>query len=126
MPQFLRYLLVGVANSAVGYGVIFGGMYLAGLSPEASNVAGYAVGLLVSYVLNRHYTFNSTQSRRTEFLRFLIVFAIAYALNFITLLVLIHVLGAHEGASQIVAGIVYVAASFAMNKYYVFRMPKAG
>ncbi|WP_136417632.1 GtrA family protein [Herbaspirillum sp. ST 5-3] len=124
MGQFFRYIIVGVANSMVGYGVIFGCMYLLGLSPEASNVAGYAVGLVVSYVLNRTYTFNSKQSRRAEFMRFLVVFAIAYGLNFVALLILIHQLGLHEGASQIVAGVVYVLSAYAMNKYYVFKIPR--
>ena len=35
----------------------FPGMYALGLSPEVSNVAGYAVGLVVSYTLNKHFTF---------------------------------------------------------------------
>ncbi|HYD80936.1 MAG TPA: GtrA family protein [Paucimonas sp.] len=121
MNQFFRYILVGVMNSAVGYSVIFGCMYLAGLSPEASNIVGYAVALVVSYLLNRHYTFNSTQKRRSEITRFLAVFAVAYGLNFLALLALVYRLGVHEGASQIIAGVVYVAFSYLMNKYYVFR-----
>ncbi|HJV84295.1 MAG TPA: GtrA family protein [Noviherbaspirillum sp.] len=126
MGQFIRYIIVGVANTIVGYGIIFGCMYLLGMSPEASNIAGYAVGLMVSYVLNRNYTFNSTQGRRTEFMRFLVVFAIAYGLNFVALLVLIHQLGVHEGVSQVVAGAVYVVSAFLMNKYYVFKIRHAG
>ncbi|WP_292938391.1 GtrA family protein [Noviherbaspirillum sp.] len=126
MGQFIRYIIVGVANSIVGYGVIFGCMYLLKMSPEASNVAGYAVGLVVSYVLNRSYTFNSTQGRRVEFMRFLVVFAVAYGLNFGALLVLIHRLGVHEGVSQVVAGVVYVVSAFLMNKYYVFKIRHAG
>ena len=125
MNQFSRYLLVGATNSIVGYGVIFGCMYLAHLSPEMSNVIGYAIALAVSYMLNRHFTFNSTQKRRAEILRFLFAFAIAYSLNFAALLVLIHPLGLHEGISQIVAGGVYVAFSYLINKYYVFRNPTA-
>jgi len=34
-------------------------MYLGGMAPENSNGAGYAVGLKVSYILIKHYTFNS-------------------------------------------------------------------
>jgi putative flippase GtrA len=96
-------------------------MYLARMSAEASNVAGYAVGLVASYALNRSYTFNSRQGVRSELARFLAVFGIAYGLNFVALLILIHGLDVHAAASQILAGVVYVGASFLMNKYYVFK-----
>lgn len=125
MGQFFRYLVVGVINTLLGYCIIFACMYLAGMTPEASNVAGYAVGLVVSYVLNRYYTFNNKQSRRGEILRFLAVFFVAYVSNFAVLLILIHRIGMHEGGSQIIAGLVYVVASFLMNKYYVFKTVEA-
>ncbi|TFH44546.1 MAG: GtrA family protein [Lysobacterales bacterium] len=121
MKQFLRFLTVGVINTIVGYCVIFACMYLAKMSAESSNVTGYAVGLIASYILNRRYTFNSKQNRRSEIIRFLTVFVVAYAANFAVLVLLIHTLGLHEGASQILAGLVYVVASFIMNKYYVFQ-----
>lgn len=52
----------------------------------------------------------------------MLVFLIAYATNFLVLLVLIHKLNLNEGLSQVLAGIVYVATSFIMNKYYVFKI----
>ena len=105
----------------VGNFVIFGCMYLAKISPEISNVAGYAVGLIFSYVLNKNYTFGSVQSKRGEILRFLTVFAFAYALSFISLLIFIHKLNIHESVSQILAGIVYTVMFYILNKFYVFR-----
>jgi putative flippase GtrA len=101
-------------------------MYLAKMTPEISNVTGYAVGLVASYTLNRTYTFKSQQSRRSELIRFLIVFAVAYGLNFVALLILIHKLGLNSGLSQVLAGVVYVGISFIMNKYYVFKSMDEG
>ena len=121
MKQFIRYVLVGVFNTVFGYCIIFACMYLLGLGAELSNAIGYAVGLLVSYTLNRHFTFASKHRRTTEFARFLLVFGIAYALNFAVLLVLLHGLHVHAGVSQVLAGIVYVGASYLMNKFWVFR-----
>lgn len=121
MKQFFRFLTVGVFNTLLGYCVIFACMYLVKMTPETSNAAGYAVGLFVSYVLHRNFTFNSKQRKRDEIASFLIVFLVAYATNFVALLVFIHKLGFNEGLSQLLAGVVYVAASFIMNKYYVFK-----
>lgn len=124
MKQFFRFLLVGVANTAFGYAIIFSVMYLMGASPEISNFVGYLAGLLLSYVLNRNFTFNSIQKRSVEFLRFLVVFCIAYAANFVALLFFIRVILVNPGISQILAGGVYIFASYLLNKYYVFARPR--
>ena len=125
MMQVLRFLAVGVVNSIFGYGVIFACMYLAGMSPEISNVVGYTAGLVVSYVLNRNYTFRSTKRQRTEIARFFAGFAVAYILNFLVLLVSVHGLHMSKGLSQILSGLVYVVSSFLMSKYYVFKTKHA-
>ncbi len=124
IAQLFRYLLVGVLNTALGFGVIFACMYLAGMSPLASNVVGYAVGIVVSYLLNKSYTFKSDARSRYELLRFLIVFAVAYAANAATLLFCIDVLAMHAALAQVVSSGVYIATSFLLNKYYVFRPEK--
>lgn len=121
MKQFSRFIAVGVFNTLLGYGVIFSCSYLAGMSPELSNAAGYTVGLISSYILNRYYTFSSKQNRRSEIIRFLAIFAFAYALNFVVLLILIYKLNMHEIASQLIAGVFYTIMSYLMNKFYVFR-----
>jgi len=124
MKQFSRFLVVGVFNTLIGYCVIFACMYLGRMSPETSNAAGYTVGLVISYILNRNYTFNSRQDRFGESIRFFIVFVIAYASNFMVLMILIHNLGIHKGVSQIFAGLIYIVTSYLTNKYYVFKIPK--
>lgn len=125
MKQLSRFLVVGFANTALGYAVIFACMYLAEMSPERSNAAGYAVGLLASYFLNRHITFRSTQRRSTEFVRFVLVFLTAYTVNLLVLIVLVRALTIHAGLSQIMAGVIYIGTAYLLNKHYVFRSSQA-
>lgn len=125
MKQFSRFLLVGVANTALGYSVIFGCMYLAGFSPELSNAAGYAVGLLVSYFLNRNFTFKSDQRLSTELVRFMLVFLTAYMANLVVLIALVRALEIHAGPSQVIAGVIYIGTTYVLNKHYVFRVSEA-
>jgi putative flippase GtrA len=122
MKQFSRFLVVGLFNTALGYSIIFACMYLAGMTPEASNVIGYAVGLVASYLLNKSYTFKKDSTRRGEFTKFLVVFALAYGLNFLALLALVHGMEMHQGLSQALAGVVYISVSYLMNKYFVFNV----
>lgn len=124
--QFVRFLLVGFFNTCLGYTIIFSCMYLLGLSPILSNALGYLIALLISFILNRTFTFRSRGRSSSELLRFLAVFAVAYCVNLAVLYELLKFSFTHEAVSQILAGIVYVILSYMMNKFLVFRsgMPK--
>jgi putative flippase GtrA len=126
MNIFAKFIAVGILNTALGYAAIFGFMYLLGASPILSNAAGYLIGLSVSYVLNRRFTFKSSAKTSPELLRFLLVFLVSYLANLAVLLILIQNLEVHQGIAQVLAGVVYVATSFLMNKYYVFRHQSTG
>lgn len=79
--QLARYGLVGLANTAIGYGLILLGLYL-GLGDYRANVLGYAVGLCFSFFANRRFTFDRRgAASRAEIGRFLLCFSIAYAAN---------------------------------------------
>ncbi len=66
-PTLFRFLLVGVVNTLVGYGVMFGLYNLAGLHLWGdpgywiSSAANYLVGSVVSFFLNKHFTFRSRE-----------------------------------------------------------------
>ncbi len=51
VKEFLKYNLVGVINTLVGFGIIFILMFL-GLSPILSNAIGYLIGSSISFILN--------------------------------------------------------------------------
>ncbi|MDM0081984.1 GtrA family protein [Variovorax sp. J31P179] len=121
MKHLLKFAMVGVLNTALGYAVIFGCMYLFGLGAVVSNVLGYAVGLVVSYSLNRSFTFRSSGARRVEAVRFVAIFLLAYLANLGVLVLSTRRFGWHEGVAQVIAGVVYFGLSFVLNKYYVFR-----
>lgn len=119
--EALRFLVVGGINTLWGYGLIFGFMYLAGWSPEASNIAGYLISFVMSYALHRRFTFRSENAKRREFLRYVAVFAVAFCANLAALGIFIHGFGLHEGLSQVGAGGVYVLTAYLLGKLYVFR-----
>jgi len=120
VKQLLRFAAVGVLNTAVGYAVIFGCMYLLGWGAVISNIAGYAVGLVVSYTLNRTFTFRSAAGKKQEVVRFLSIFIVAYLANVGALMLLIDHVGMHKGWAQLAAGAVYTGLFYLLSKYYVF------
>lgn len=123
MNQFARFILVGILNTSLGYAIIFASMYLLHFSAIVSNVIGYLLGLTISYSLNRRFTFKSSAQSGPELAKFLFVFITSYLLNLAVLILLLRHTELHEGISQIIAGVAYIAASFSLNKHYVFRAP---
>lgn len=79
--QLVRYGLVGLANTAIGYGMILAGLWF-GLGDYPSNALGYAVGLCFSFFANRRFTFGQRGNVAAgEIARFLVCFVLSYAAN---------------------------------------------
>jgi len=118
LTQFLKFNTVGIANTLVGFSIIFTLMLL-GLSATISNIIGYALGGTVSYKLNKNYTFKSNANIKMRAIRFFTVLFIAYILNFLTLQWLLSSLNPY--LAQFIAAIVYTVSSFIMAKIFVFK-----
>jgi len=85
---------------------------------------GYAVGISVSYVLNKIYTFQSKAHPKKEFPKFVLSLLASYTLNFLTLVLCIHIFKVNPYISQIISGAVYTISGFVFLKYFAFRGSK--
>lgn len=120
-----RYLLVGVANTAVGYGVILILQLQYGMHPVAANASGYLLGLLMSYAMNRRYTFRSQRDHATSVPTFAAAAAICYVLNVAVLQLSINLLALPAAISQALAIGAYTFTFYIANRYVVFRRDDA-
>ena len=73
-----RFIIVGVINTLVGAGVMFLLYNLCGAGYWFASAANYIVGSIVSYFLNKYYTFSSRGRSWKEMLRFALNIAICY------------------------------------------------
>ena len=79
---FLKFILVGLINTAVGTGVMFGAYNLLGWSYWVSSAANYAIGSVVSYVLNKNYTFQNKERSKWTILKFIINISVCYGIAY--------------------------------------------
>lgn len=121
MYEMFRYILVGIINTGLGYAIIFSCMYIFGMGPAVSNFMGYGAGIVVSYFLNKFFTFKSKSKTTSEAVKFVAVFAVAYSANLVALMLLITLFNIHQGLAQLVAGAIYILLSYILNKRYVFQ-----
>jgi putative flippase GtrA len=80
--SFFRFLLVGLINTFIGLSVMYALLHGAHLSYWMSTFGGNIAGACVSYVLNKSFTFRSTQSVQHTIYRFFAVISLCYFLAY--------------------------------------------
>ncbi len=137
MLHFVKYNLIGVLNTLITLVVVWVLHQQLDWNLEISNFLGFIAGGINSYLVNRIWNFRSTNKKRSEVLRFLVIFVFAYLLNLGTLEVASHLFSSGGSLTSfarifspymkpgyianIIANIVYVIASFGLYKYWVFK-----
>ena len=103
-------MIVGVANTLFGLGVIYVAKWLTVVGDVAANALGYAVGISLGFVLNRRWTFRDRGSVGATLTRYCVVILLGYALNLSVVVWLIEGVGANP----------YLAQAFGIPPYFLF------
>ncbi|GAC1323162.1 MAG: hypothetical protein NVSMB25_19190 [Thermoleophilaceae bacterium] len=117
--QVLRFLLVGVTNTAVSLVVFAVANRLGVWYPVASAVA-FAVGALNGYTLNRVWTFRAGAFSRSRFARYAVVQLVGLGVNELAIIVAVDALGTEHVLAQVFALVMVSAMTFALNRQWAF------
>jgi len=79
---FWKFVLVGIVNTLVGTGVMFAAYNLLHLSYWVSSASNYVVGSIVSYFLNKYFTFQNKERSWKQVAKFIINIAVCYVLAY--------------------------------------------
>lgn len=79
---FIRFVIVGMVNTIVGMTVMFVLYNLAGCGYWLSSAANYVVGSIVSYFLNRNFTFHSTERQWKAVAKFIVNILVCYLIAY--------------------------------------------
>ena len=126
-PSMLRFLLVGVVNTLVGAGIMLLLYNLAGCSYWLSSAANYIVGGVVSYFLNKYYTFKNTERSWRQVLRFALNVAVCWLLAYgIAKPLALRLLAGFDEKLQtnaaMLAGLcLYTALNYLGQRFFAFR-----
>lgn len=70
----IKFILVGIVNTLVGTGVMFLMYNLLHASYWISSASNYIIGSIVSYVLNKYFTFQNNEKSFAMVIKFVIIF----------------------------------------------------
>ncbi len=74
----IKFLIVGVINTLVGSGAMFLLYNFAGCSYWISSAANYVIGGIVSFFLNKYFTFQNKERSFLQVVKFVICVAVCY------------------------------------------------
>ncbi|OIK15654.1 polysaccharide biosynthesis protein GtrA [Bacillus sp. MUM 116] len=80
--SFIRFIMVGVLNTIVGLSVMYLLLHAFHLSYWISTFIGNSVGAVVSFFLNRSFTFKSNNTVSKSAIRFIIVILCCYFISY--------------------------------------------
>lgn len=80
---FLKFIVVGVANTVIGTAVMFLAYNLCHFSYWTSSAANYVVGSIFSYFMNKHFTFRNKDKSPLIVIKFILNITICYLIAYI-------------------------------------------
>jgi putative flippase GtrA len=115
--RFVRYLLVGLLNTCVGY-AIYAALVLIGLDPVIALSITFCLAVGFNFVSTGRVVFGSTDGWR--FPRFVLAYGIVYVANLLLLKMLLS-LGLHALAAQALSLPVIAVCTFLILRVFVFN-----
>lgn len=80
--KFAKFLLVGTINTLVGTAIMFGLYNLAHCTYWVSSGVNYILTSILSFFLNKYFTFGSREKSAGEVVRFAVNIAVCYLLAY--------------------------------------------
>lgn len=125
-----KFLLVGVINTLVGTGIMFGLYNLAGCSYWVSSAANYVLTSILSFFLNRHFTFQSRERGAGQVMRFAVNIAVCYLIAYgiakpLCLRLLANATaGTRDNVAMLVGMVLFTGLNYLGQRFFAFRSPK--
>lgn len=123
----LRFLMVGVINTLVGCGTMFLLYNWAHCSYWLSSAANYVVGGIVSFFLNKYFTFRKKEWSWSQVVKFAINVAVCWLLAYglakpLVLRILEgQSLWLQENVAMLVGMCLYTALNYLGQRFFAFR-----
>jgi len=127
---FVRFLIVGLINTLVGLSIMYVLYHLANQSYWLSTFIGNSVGAVVSFILNRSFTFKSNGSIQKSIMKFLLVILCCYFISYHlgTLLVdwsmkeMDYAISFQTDLAILLSTAIYTITNYICQKQFVFRV----
>ncbi|MFJ8235747.1 GtrA family protein [Ureibacillus sp. NPDC094379] len=118
--KFFKYGFVGCISTCIYFLSVFVMVERYHYDPVIGSVVAFVIMTIVSFFLNVRYTFASRVTNQ-KLLRFLLVSAVGFMLNFLLMFLIVHSLNFHYLIGEFVTILVIPIVNFLLNNYWTFQ-----
>lgn len=124
---FLKFIIVGIVNTAVGAGVMFALYNVFHCSYWFSSIMNYVIGSIVSFFLNKYFTFKSNTFSLKEVIYFTVniavCFFVAYSLAkpFAMYLLSGYSVSVQENTAMVIGMVLFTGLNYLAQRFIVFK-----
>lgn len=124
---FWKFILVGIANTLFGTAIMFVFYNVFHLSYWVSSASNYIFGSILSYFLNKHFTFQSRDNSARSVLRFVVNITVCYLVAYGAARPLIRWIfsglaaNLQDNLAMLGGMCIFVALNYCGQRFFVFR-----
>ena len=124
--QAIKFIMVGILNTAVGALIMFGMYNLFGCGYWVSSITNYVLTSILSFFLNKHFTFKNNEKSVVQVFKFALNIIICYGLAYgIAKPLVIYILSnqsatIRDNVSMLVGMCLFTALNFLGQKFFAF------
>lgn len=125
--RLFKFLIVGMINTLVGTAIMFGAYNILGCSYWVSSAANYILASILSYVLNKKFTFEHEGDLTKSGIRFIINIAVCYfiaygiAKPFAILMLSGSSITIQENVAMFVGMCIFTGLNYFGQRFFVFK-----
>jgi len=125
--EIVRFVVVGISIFLINFLTFAFVHYKIGLDYPAAATAGYGVGIICHFTLNKLFTFEAgTQVLAQNLPRYALMLAFNYGITLVAFWLTVRIIAAPAHFGVVVASASTAFASFFVMKYFVFQPASAG
>jgi putative flippase GtrA len=120
ITQFIRYFITGALATVSEY-IVFTTIYTGFRALYAANTIGMSVGFIISFVMNRSWSFKSKGNPVRQLVLTLILFIINLGISNVFIHILSNMVGIHPQLSKLMVMGVIVMWNFVLYRKVIYK-----
>lgn len=117
--QIIKFCLVGILNTIVGYGAFF--ILVNYLYYLLALLIAHIIGVIHSFLWNKFWIFKTKKFNLDEFIKFNVVYVIVFLANAVALYVCVDLISVDPKVAQLILLPLITAISFFGQKLWTFK-----
>ncbi len=120
ITQFIKFGLVGVSNTVVGFGMYYL-LYFCGMHYLIANIVSWLISVFNAFYWNNKYVFQYRRNWWITLLRTYISYGVSLVVSTLMMYALIEFLHVSPVVAPVICLLVTVPLNFLLNKFWAFK-----